>query len=80
MKVEVRLFATIQPYLPAGASGDSVSLDLPPGATVRDVVESLKIPSELSCLTVVNGRDAAPDQVLAAGDELALFPPLAGGA
>jgi molybdopterin converting factor small subunit len=80
MKVEVRLFATIRPYLPAGASGDSVSLDLSPGATVRDVVESLKIPGELACLTVVNGRDAEPDQVLAPGDELALFPPLAGGA
>jgi len=67
MKVEVRLFATLQPYLPAGA-------------TVRDVVESLKIPGELACLIVVNGRDADPDQVLAPGDELAMFPPLAGGA
>lgn len=80
MKVEVRLFATLQPYLPAGAHGDGVSLDLPPGATVHDVVESLKIPGELACLTVVNGRDAGPEQVLAPGDELALFPPLAGGA
>ena len=57
MNVEVRLFATLQPYLPAGAEGDGISLDLPAGATVRDVVESLKIPGEL-----------------------ALFPPLAGGA
>jgi molybdopterin converting factor small subunit len=80
MKVEVRLFATLQPYLPAGAHGDGISLDLPAGATVRDVVQSLKIPGELACLTVVNGRDADGDQVLAPGDELALFPPLAGGA
>jgi molybdopterin converting factor small subunit len=79
MKVEVRLFATLQPYLPAGASGDGVSLELPAGTTVGDVVESLEIPSGLTCLTVVNGRDADPDQVLAPGDELALFPPLAGG-
>lgn len=80
MKVEVRLFATLQPYLPAGADGDGISLDLPAGATVRDVVESLKIPADLACLTVVNGRDADLDQVLAPGDELAMFPPLAGGA
>ena len=79
MKVEVRLFATLQPYLPAGARGDSASLDLPPGASVRDVMESLKIPTGLDCLTVVNGRDAAPEQVLVPGDELAMFPPLAGG-
>jgi molybdopterin converting factor small subunit len=80
MKVEVRLFATLQPYLPPGAHGDSISLEVPAGATVRDVVESLKIPSEGDCLTVVNGRDAASELVLSPGDELALFPPLSGGA
>ncbi len=79
MKVEVRLFATLQSYLPAGARGDGVSLDLSPGATVGDVVASLNIPSDVACLIVVNGRDADPEQVLAPGDELAMFPPLAGG-
>jgi len=80
MKVEVRLFATLQPYLPAGAHGDGISLDLPAGTTVRDVLKSLKIPGELACLIVVNGHDADLEQVLAPGDELAMFPPLAGGA
>ena len=79
MKVEVRLFATLRSYLPVGARGDGVSLELPPGATVGDVMASLNIPSDVACLTVVNGHDAAPDQVLAPGDELAMFPPLAGG-
>jgi molybdopterin converting factor small subunit len=80
MKVEVRLFALLDRYLPVGSEGDSVSLDVPPGTTVRDVVESLKIPDELSCLTVINGRDAPPEQILAPGDVLSMFPPLAGGA
>jgi molybdopterin converting factor small subunit len=80
MKVEVRLFATLQSYLPAGAHGDGVSLELPSGTTVRDVVEALKIPSDMACLTVVNGREAESEQVLSAGDELVMFPPLAGGA
>ena len=79
MKVEVRLFATLQSYLPAGTRGDRVSLVFPPGATVGDVVASLNIPSDVACLIVVNGRDAEPEQVLVPGDELALFPPLAGG-
>lgn len=79
MKVEVRLFATLQSYLPVDACGDGVSLVFPPGATVGDVVASLNIPSDVACLIVVNGRDAAPEQVLAPGDELAMFPPLAGG-
>jgi molybdopterin converting factor small subunit len=80
MNVEVRLFALLERYLPAGSEGDGVSLDVPPGTTVRDVVESLKIPGEPSCLTVINGRDAPPEQVLAPGDVLSMFPPLAGGA
>jgi molybdopterin converting factor small subunit len=80
MKVEVRLFALLERYLPSGSEGDAVSLDVPPGTTVGDVMESLKIPSDLSCLTVINGRDASPEQVLAPGDVLSMFPPLAGGA
>lgn len=80
MKVEVRLFALLERYLPPDAEGDGILLDVPPGTTVGDVVESLKIPGELSCLTVINGRDASPDQVLSPGDVLSMFPPLAGGA
>ncbi len=66
-------------YLPVGTAGDNIVLDLPEGATVDQVVHSLRIPSELERLTVVNGRDAAPDQPLSEGDVLSLFPPLAGG-
>jgi molybdopterin converting factor small subunit len=56
-----------------------VVLDVPDGTTVDQVVHSLRIPSELDRLTVVNGRDPAPDQPLAEGDVLSVFPPLAGG-
>jgi molybdopterin converting factor small subunit len=48
--------------------------------TVGDVIELLEIPSDLSCLTVVNGLDASPEQLLAPDDVLSMFPPLAGGA
>jgi len=79
MKVEVRLFALLEQYLPAGSHGDGIVLDLPPGTTVGHVVESLKIPHDLSCITVVNGHDAPLERVLVTGDVLAMFPPLAGG-
>ena len=79
MKLEVQLFATLQPYLPAGADGDHVFLELPDGSTVANVQAALHIPADLPCLMVVNGHDAEPDQVLAPGDVLAMFPPLAGG-
>ncbi len=79
MKVAVHLTATLRAYLPPGARGDSVVLDVPDGTTVDQVVHSLRIPSELERLTVVNGLDATPGQRLVEGDVLSVFPPLAGG-
>lgn len=79
MKVAVHLTATLRAYLPPGSRGDRVVLDLPAGTTVDQVIHSLRIPSELERLTVVNGRDVTPDQALAEGDVLSVFPPLAGG-
>jgi molybdopterin converting factor small subunit len=79
VKVEVHLTATLRAYLPPGTSGDHVLLDLPPGTTVGEVVHSRRSPADLERRTVVNGLDAAPDQVLSEGDVLSLFPPLAGG-
>ena len=79
MKVVVHLTATLRAYLPPGTRGDSVVLDVPDGTTVEQVVHSLRVPPDLERLTVVNGRDVTPDRVLAEGDVLSLFPPLAGG-
>jgi molybdopterin converting factor small subunit len=79
VKVAVHLTATLRAYLPPGTVGDNVVLDVSEGATVDQVVHSLRIPRELERLTVVNGRDAVPDQTLSEGDVLSVFPPLAGG-
>lgn len=79
MKVEVHLFATLARFLPARAIGDGITLSLPEGVKVADVVRRLDLPADLDYLTVVNGLDAALDHPLAEGDVLSLFPPLAGG-
>jgi molybdopterin converting factor small subunit len=79
LKVEVRLTATLAAYLPPGTRGDSVTIEVPDGATVGQAIRLLNIPPKLERLTVVNGRDASPEQPLAAGDILSVFPPLAGG-
>jgi molybdopterin synthase sulfur carrier subunit len=63
---------------------ESLPLRLAPGATVEDAVKALReqpagnlLPRQLLC--AVNLRQVALDHPLAAGDELALLPPLAGG-
>jgi molybdopterin synthase sulfur carrier subunit len=79
VKVEVQLFATLSSYRPDGVIGDGMTLEVPEGTTVCEVIHTLKIPPDVDCLRVVNGRDAPPDQHLVDGDVLSLFPPLAGG-
>ena len=80
MVVTVLLFAS---YADAVGS-PSVVLDLPAASTVRDLVRHLRafpgadrLPP--TPLVAVNERYAAPDAVIAPGDEVAVIPPVAGG-
>ena len=80
MTVTVLLFASYADAL--GTS--SLTLDLSPVATVSDVlgrVQALPGAQRLppDPLVAVNERYAKRDRVLAAGDEIAIIPPVAGG-
>ena len=79
MQVEVRLFATLAPFLPPGSRDGVGMIDLEPGATVLRLVERLAIPAEMSRIVLVNGRDVQDDERLEPGDVVDVFPPLAGG-
>jgi molybdopterin converting factor subunit 1 len=80
MTVTVLLFASY-----ADAVGrSSIELDLEVGATVRDVLEHVRemgngkrLPP--APMVAVNEQYASRDRELAAGDEVALIPPVAGG-
>jgi MoaE-MoaD fusion protein len=83
MRVSVRLFAILRER----AGSDSVELDLPDGATVADALVSLAerpaLGEALEGLPVrmaVNRDYADEDTPLGPGDELALVPPVSGGA
>jgi molybdopterin converting factor small subunit len=79
VNVKVLVFAS---YADALGKGE-FSLGLPPGATVGDCVAEVqrqaggKVPP--APLVAVNQAYATPDQPLADGDEVAVFPPVAGG-
>jgi molybdopterin synthase catalytic subunit len=77
MEVTVRLFAMLRER----AGTDAIELDLPEGARVRDALDSLAGLAEgLPLVMAVNREYASEDDVLGAGDELALIPPVSGGA
>jgi molybdopterin converting factor subunit 1 len=76
MEVTVRLFAMLRER--AGAR--EVTLSLPDGAKVSDALAELGTIAEgLPLVMAVNREYADEDQVLDAGDELALIPPVSGG-
>jgi molybdopterin converting factor small subunit len=79
VRVEVRLFATLERFLPPGSRGGTAILDVPEGSTASDVAQRLGIPAGLERVLLVNGREASPERTLAPGDVLDLYPPLAGG-
>jgi len=79
MQIEVKLFATFRDRLPSGSGSFSCSMDVEPGATIRDVLQRLEITEHESKIILVNGLHAQPQDALQEGDVLSVFPPLAGG-
>ena len=76
MEVTVRLFAMLRER--AGAR--ELTLELPEGARVSDALAELgDLAAGLPLVMAVNRVYAPEEQVLDAGDELALIPPVSGG-
>ncbi len=77
MRVTVRLFAGLRERAGAGES----ELDLPAGSRLTDVWARLGLGEEPEgLLYAVNKEYASGDRRLADGDEVALIPPVSGGA
>jgi molybdopterin converting factor subunit 1 len=82
MEVEVRLFAMLRER----AGRESVTIEVPDGATVRDAIAAVgserglgDLIAEMPVVLAVNREYAAEDDALAPGDEVALIPPVSGG-
>lgn len=81
LRFDVRLFALYRER--AGAS--VVSVWLPAGAAVGELAAAVRAdyprlaPPEVRIVVAVNAEYADDDQVLQAGDEVCLIPPVSGG-
>jgi molybdopterin converting factor subunit 1 len=77
MKVRVRLFAGLRER----AGVNEMDLELPDGACVGDALEQLAdVAGGIRVVMAVNREYARADAPLSPGDELALIPPVSGGA
>jgi sulfur carrier protein ThiS len=80
VQITVKLMASLRSKLPAGATGATTRMDVQSGSTIAAAMEQLGIPSAHIHLVTING-EMEPDRsrVLVEGDELVVFPPVAGG-
>ncbi|HTU29904.1 MAG TPA: molybdenum cofactor biosynthesis protein MoaE [Solirubrobacteraceae bacterium] len=77
MHVTVRLFAGLRERAGAG----ELTLELPAGARVADALRAVgELTEGIPVVMAVNREYAEETQTLQAGDELALIPPVSGGA
>jgi len=80
--ISVRLFASLREHAGAG----TIKLELPDGATVDDAIAELRrgrlqgLPEAAQFVAAVGREYTKRDRVLEHGDELALVPPVSGGA
>ncbi len=80
MKIHVKLMALLRTKLPAGSEGGKATLDVPAETTVAAVLEKLGIAGGHVHLVMVNGdMETDRSRALADGDEVTVFPPVAGG-
>jgi len=84
MRITLKLFATLEKYLPAARKGhNEAEMDVPEGVSVADVLDRLGVPREEVHLVLVDGRfvpvDALEEVRLEEGQALAVWPPVAGG-
>lgn len=83
MKVTVKLFATLEQFLPEGARDHQVTLDVEPATTVQALLDRLQIPEDLRHLVLRNGVyipfEQRTEARLQEGDALAVWPQVAGG-
>jgi molybdopterin converting factor small subunit len=79
MRVQVKLFASLCRYSSHVLPGIPFEVEMPEGINLSDLVDRLNLPHEEVKVFFVNGRSRPIDWLLAAGDEIGIFPLVAGG-
>ena len=80
MQVKVKLFATLRDYLPKESDGKSCMVTVDENTTIEQIIAQLNIPGDIPKIILINGRNGSLSQTVKPGDEVSIFPPVAGGA
>jgi sulfur-carrier protein len=78
MNIQFRLYASLFRYMPEPWR-KAPTVEVREDMTVRDLLESIKVPLEAVKVIFINGVHARVDDALREGDRVGVFPPVAGG-
>ncbi len=79
MLVQIKLIATYQKLLPPGTKGNVISMEVPEGTTVGQVMARFEVPLDDTSVILLNGLTIPLDTPLSDGDTAAAFSAIAGG-
>lgn len=83
MKIAFKLFASLSDYLPPDSKSNRLELEVDEGTTVAELIRRYQVPERSAHLVLVNGVFVPPSERirhrLHERDELAIWPPIAGG-
>ncbi len=79
MKIIVKLHGILRDYRPSGMKSDQFEIEVDEAAVARHAAEHFGIPAERVHAVFVNGDEASLETPLRDGDQVRLFPPVAGG-
>ena len=79
MKVKVRLYGTFISHFPEYKPSQGLDIEIPDGATVKDMLAYLKILEARGAVVIANGRVLKADDKLQDGVSVDVFQSIQGG-
>ena len=74
-RIQIKLFATLQRFMPASAENYAIEA----GITVGTLLQQLDIPQDMIKLVFIDNVHAELTSILKGGERVGIFPPVGGG-
>ena len=79
MKVKVKLYGTLSLHVPEYKSSQGIEVEIPDGATVKDLLTHLEISEMRGAAVVANGQVLKVEDEIQNGSSLDVFQSIHGG-
>lgn len=79
IEVQVRLYATLRRFHPEQKLGEGINARVPAGTNIGELIAAIGLPPDTVRQVFSRGRSVEEDHILEDGEDVALFPPVAGG-